>query len=541
MSLRHVTQADRLPPFGGWSVAIANYVLRRGQRFVWRRRLPCGEVVQIALGTTEPNRARHLAGVVTAKCNIIIQAMGKKLTAAEAKGLFDRVVREETADLESRHLLFDPVGTELDDFEVQAKILGRAMLAALRHGQISDDDRAAMAEMGFPESDLGAPAVHAWAALTQNAGTFAAPFRYRRAEPQARQIVERLLRHRDGIADDHLLAAYRLVLAGQAAALMPEAGVSLRTAAELCPSDSLDPDSPQLPIEWISEPTTALSAVTQVVDQPDYDPSWDAVVERYICSQAERGVKRAHQKLTRVTARLFSGATGITDVRHIHQAHLAKFRDVLRGLPKNYGRSPKDAELSVAELLARASSEPSDRRGLAGGTANRHLTTLKAIIEMAKSDDISIIAVLNFKGVRTKDKVRKRMKRPPFSREDVVKIFKHPVWQGQKSHGRRREPGELVLKDGLYWIPLIGAYTGARREDIAALTVKDICEINGITCFNIRENENREGLKTLSTTRIVPIHPHLIDLGFLDHVRAQRGNVFPELKRKHEVASVNVV
>lgn len=85
-------------------MAVANYVLRRGQRFVWRR-LPCGEVVQIAPGTAEPNRARHLAGVVTAKCNIIIQAMGKKLMAAEAKGLFDRVVREETADLESRHLL----------------------------------------------------------------------------------------------------------------------------------------------------------------------------------------------------------------------------------------------------------------------------------------------------------------------------------------------------------------------------------------------------------------------------------------------------
>lgn len=519
-------------------MAIANYVLRRGQRFVWRRRLPCGEIVQISLGTAEPGRARHLAGIVTAKCNIIIQSMGKKLTAAEAKGLFDRVVREETAALDSRHLLFDPVGAELADFRVQAEILGRAMLAALRHGEISDGDKKAMAEMGFLESDLCPSAVHAWAALTQNAGFYAAPLRYRHAGSQARQIVERVLRDPLGIDEDHLLATYRVVLAGQAAALMPDAGVSFSTAAELRPSDCLDPDSPQVPVEWTAGTMVVLSGSAEEVENPTYDPSWHAVVERYIHNQAERGVKRAHQKLTRVTARLFAEANGVTDVRHIRQAHLAKFRDVLRGLHKNYGRSPKDAELSLAQLLERASNEPAGRRGLAPGTTNRHLSTLKSITDMARSDGIPITAVLNFKGLRTKDKVRKRNKRPAFSKEEILKIFQHPVWQGHKSLGLRRKPGQLILKDGLYWIPLIAAYTGARREDIAALTVGDIRKIDEIPCFHIRENINREGLKTLSTPRIIPIHPHLVELGFLDHVSAQKGNVFAELKRKHEDAGL---
>ncbi|MEP5759582.1 MAG: site-specific integrase [Litoreibacter sp.] len=88
------------------------------------------------------------------------------------------------------------------------------------------------------------------------------------------------------------------------------------------------------------------------------------------------------------------------------------------------------------------------------------------------------------------------------------------------------------LQNGIYWCPLIGAYTGARREEIAGLTPSDIVEVEGIWCFSIEDSELRR-IKNLSSRRMIPIHSHLIDLGFIDHVRkaknTNQNSLFPEL------------
>lgn len=61
--------------------------------------------------------------------------------------------------------------------------------------------------------------------------------------------------------------------------------------------------------------------------------------------------------------------------------------------------------------------------------------------------------------------------------------------------------------------------------------------IDGIPALHIRPNANR-GLKTLSSARLIPLHPQLIELGLLDHaaLTAQRprnqGDLFPDLRRK---------
>ncbi len=75
-----------------------------------------------------------------------------------------------------------------------------------------------------------------------------------------------------------------------------------------------------------------------------------------------------------------------------------------------------------------------------------------------------------------------------------------------------------IFKNGIYWVPLIGAYTGARREEIAGLAPSDIIEVEGICCFTIEDSELRR-IKNLSSRRLIPIHSHLIELGFLDYIQ----------------------
>ncbi|QPM89658.1 tyrosine-type recombinase/integrase [Pseudooceanicola algae] len=71
-----------------------------------------------------------------------------------------------------------------------------------------------------------------------------------------------------------------------------------------------------------------------------------------------------------------------------------------------------------------------------------------------------------------------------------------------------------------------------RREEIAGLSPSDIVEIEGIWCFSIEDSELRR-IKNLSSRRMIPIHSHLIDLGFLDHVRKANStneiSLFPDL------------
>ncbi len=77
----------------------------------------------------------------------------------------------------------------------------------------------------------------------------------------------------------------------------------------------------------------------------------------------------------------------------------------------------------------------------------------------------------------------------------------------------------------LKWVVLLLAYTGARRSEIATLT-------KGQVYFDDDSNRHhlliRDG-KTDNATRQIPIHQHLIDLGFLQFVEVSNDALFPEV------------
>lgn len=79
-------------------------------------------------------------------------------------------------------------------------------------------------------------------------------------------------------------------------------------------------------------------------------------------------------------------------------------------------------------------------------------------------------------------------------------------------------------------MPLIGAHTGMRREEICALTVGDIEQVQGIWAINLRKAKKR--LKTPGSPRYVPIHDDLIAWGLLDDLVNGRKDgewLFPDL------------
>jgi integrase len=66
------------------------------------------------------------------------------------------------------------------------------------------------------------------------------------------------------------------------------------------------------------------------------------------------------------------------------------------------------------------------------------------------------------------------------------------------------------------WIPWLCAYSGARVNEITCLSGRDIVEQNGIAMIRIRAETNKTG-----KSRHVPLHPDVIEQGFLDYVRSR--------------------
>jgi integrase len=68
------------------------------------------------------------------------------------------------------------------------------------------------------------------------------------------------------------------------------------------------------------------------------------------------------------------------------------------------------------------------------------------------------------------------------------------------------------------WIPWLCAYTGGRVNEYSQLRAEDVREVDGIWALNITPEA---GTVKAKEARMVPLHPHLIEQGFLEIVTAQ--------------------
>lgn len=80
------------------------------------------------------------------------------------------------------------------------------------------------------------------------------------------------------------------------------------------------------------------------------------------------------------------------------------------------------------------------------------------------------------------------------------------------------------------WVFLLAVYTGARRSEIAGLTASDVRqdEESGRYYLVIQKG------KTSAAKRSIPLHKKLIDLGFIEYVKAQGVELFPAIYGRPE-------
>ncbi|WP_414474286.1 tyrosine-type recombinase/integrase [Microvirga sp. M2] len=206
--------------------------------------------------------------------------------------------------------------------------------------------------------------------------------------------------------------------------------------------------------------------------------------------------------------------------------------DTLRYLPPN--ATKRYPRLSGREAAIRARAE-----GLApisALTINGHIQKLSALLTWAVNE--GYIDRNPARGLKVIDKVRRKDKRYPFSSEQLSLIFNAPLYRGCQDDGPGyAQPGPNRPRRGRFWVPLIGLFSGMRLNEICQLDLADVRLIDGINCFVVTAGgldcPTDKRLKTENAERVVPIHPSLVGMGFLDYVQARRVNrdakLFPEL------------
>jgi len=131
----------------------------------------------------------------------------------------------------------------------------------------------------------------------------------------------------------------------------------------------------------------------------------------------------------------------------------------------------------------------------------------------------------------TQKKRTKAEERQPFSEADLVNLFSAALYR--RPHGEVA-PGQL----GRYWVPLLALYHGARLNELCQLEVADIGEDDGVAVMRITEESEageEKHLKTRNAQRRVPIHPVLLQLGFMDYAasvqKSGKPRLFPDLTK----------
>jgi integrase len=198
--------------------------------------------------------------------------------------------------------------------------------------------------------------------------------------------------------------------------------------------------------------------------------------------------------------------------------------DLARQYVKFYAAIPKGTQIKNAsvESLTGLSGELKTQK-----TIKDHVTAIHGFLSFASKHgyriDQQMLGVLKHQSTLYGVKSRPTP-RTAFSDDELGAIF----------NSNHYTTGSFKFSS-MYWAPLIALFTGARLAEILQLTQRDITEQDGIWTININGDKSIDDpgkrVKTKAANRLLPIHPTLLDLDWINYVNAQSGRLFPDEER----------
>ena len=211
---------------------------------------------------------------------------------------------------------------------------------------------------------------------------------------------------------------------------------------------------------------------------------------------------------------VFLEIVGEVDVSSITRQKMTEVFQSIQRLPANRNKRVAYRGKSIRELLEMDIPAP-----MSTITVNKYMNRISSLFKWAVQQgfmDRNPAVGLSVKQMKKASEYRE-----VYTNEELKKL-EESVQGFQEDNPER------------YWIPLIAMYSGMRLNEICQLYLEDLRKVDGIPCFHINGKGDRK-LKNPSADRMVPVHPALQDLGFLEcieKIRKQEAErLWPNLKK----------
>ena len=187
---------------------------------------------------------------------------------------------------------------------------------------------------------------------------------------------------------------------------------------------------------------------------------------------------------------------------------LASWKPVIVSLEEHVGHESASS-LTVSEMISWKNAL--GRGHLSSRTINNtYLACIRALLSHGVENQLISQNVAS--RVRIKEKRVAGTEKLPYEDREVAGLLRFAA--SQENPARR-------------WVPLLAACCGARPGELAQLWAECVREVNNVLVLDLKPAEDGGSFKNAGSERMVPVHPALVEAGFLDFVREkQRGPLF---------------
>jgi integrase len=227
----------------------------------------------------------------------------------------------------------------------------------------------------------------------------------------------------------------------------------------------------------------------------------------------------------------FTSYLGDIGIGEITADDCFEYRDAVAQMPKSMPRPHRKLAFVDQHALY---SRRVDLDRVMPASIKKYLGAIQALLGFAFQEryiPANVAAGIKVEGYS------KKGDRRPFTKDELGKLFKDPLFTQPWSVAQSKS---AVSDITLRWLFLLGLMTGGRIEELGQVLLTDVKTEMRVRYIDVTDYVDPEAeteanrVKTEGSRRVLPLHPKLVELGFMEYVERQRASgalrLFPDLK-----------
>ena len=221
---------------------------------------------------------------------------------------------------------------------------------------------------------------------------------------------------------------------------------------------------------------------------------------------------------------LFMEIIGDRRVSELNQKHGRDFRETLRKLPPRRKTHDNYKFKSTQEIvdMKLPSSKTMSPRTINQNYIQKCSSWMKWCIDLGYYEGENI-----FRGKTVKGETNISVDEKQFNDNELSQIFDPKNYLDETINRGSH------IRFPVYWIPILGLFTGCRLNELCQLHVSDVKPVDKLWCLDINSDSPDKSIKNPTSRRVIPLSQTLIDLGFIKYVQSLENKgtkrIFPEL------------